>query len=156
MKLQKSLVGIATLVVLLVGFTSACGSDDNSSDAASFSVTEAVVPVAAGANTAVYFNLTNSGTKADSLVKAETSVAQNVEIHRSFQDPSGMMKMEEQDAVKVDPGQTVMFEPGSYHVMLLDVDDLTEGDTVKIDLMFAESETLTIEATVVSYSDVAH
>lgn len=148
-------VAVLAALVLLMAAVSACGSSDESGET-TFSVTNAVVPVAAGANTALYFELTNTGSKTDSLIEARTDVANEVEIHQSSQDSSGMMKMQEQDEVKVNPGETVDFEPGGYHIMLLEADELTEGDTVEVELLFKSSPALTVEATVVTYADVAH
>lgn len=61
--------------------------------------------------------------------------------------------MEHLDNVEVPAGGTVVFEPGGLHVMLLDVDELSEGDSIEVVLEFEESGPITIEAAVQPYGD---
>ncbi len=57
----------------------------------------------------------------------------------------GAMTMQElADGLALTAGETVSFEPGSYHVMLLDlVEPLEVGDEVEVTLEFAESGSIT-------------
>ena len=57
----------------------------------------------------------------------------------------GAMTMQElTDGLALTAGETVSFEPGSYHVMLLDlVEPLEAGDEVEVTLEFAESGSIT-------------
>ena len=61
----------------------------------------------------------------------------------------GAMTMQElTDGLPLAAGETVAFEPGSYHVMLLDLaEPLEVGDTIELTLDFAEADdvTLTVE-----------
>jgi copper(I)-binding protein len=64
-------------------------------------------------------------------------------------DMSGQMRMQElTDGLALPAGETVTFEPGGYHIMLLDlVEPLEVGDTIELTLDFetADDETITVE-----------
>ena len=70
------------------------------------------------------------------LVKVETSIAGNVEIHNmSMHD--GVMEMKAVDAIDVPANKTVSLKPGSYHVMLMMLAaSISKGDSVPIKLTF--------------------
>ena len=60
----------------------------------------------------------------------------------------GNMTMVEVDSIELPAGDTVVFEPGGYHVMLLGlVEPLEVGDTFELTLTFASGaeETVTVE-----------
>ena len=58
----------------------------------------------------------------------------------------GAMTMQELTAgLPLTAGETVSFEPGGYHVMLLDIaGPLEVGDEVEVTLDFAEADSVTI------------
>ena len=62
----------------------------------------------------------------------------------------GAMTMQElTEGLALTAGETVAFEPGSYHVMLLDIaEPLEVGDEVEVTLDFAEAGSVTITAEV--------
>jgi copper(I)-binding protein len=63
-------------------------------------------------------------------------------------DMGAMVMRELTDGLELTAGETVSFEPGSYHVMLLDlVEPLEVGDEIEVTLEFAEADdvTLTVE-----------
>ena len=61
----------------------------------------------------------------------------------------GQMRMQElADGLALDADETVTFEPGGYHVMLLDIaDPLEAGEEIEVTLEFAEAgeQTITVE-----------
>ena len=80
------------------------------------------------------------------LLKAETSIAGNVEIHNmSMKD--GVMEMEAVEAIDVPANKTVSLKPGGYHVMLMMLAaSISQGDSVPIKLTFegADKKTFTV------------
>ena len=61
----------------------------------------------------------------------------------------GMMSMKPVDEIPIAAGETVVLEPGGYHIMLLDlVEPLKTGDTFEITLTFAEAGDMVIEVEV--------
>jgi periplasmic copper chaperone A len=122
---------------------------------------------------AAYFTITNGGTVDDELtgVSVPSTVAAMAQIHETVEvtDTTGdgmpgstegsmsgstmggspMMAMQQVDSVAVPAGATVVFAPGGYHVMLVDlVKPLEVGQTIPLTLTFAKAGTLEVTATV--------
>ena len=77
------------------------------------------------------------------LVKVETAIAGNVEIHNMTM-KSGVMEMKAVDAIDVPANKTVSLKPGGYHVMLMMLAaSITKGDTVPLKLTFEGESTKT-------------
>lgn len=81
------------------------------------------------------------------LLKAETSIAGNVEIHNmSMKD--GVMEMKAVDAIDVPANKTISLKPGGYHVMLMMLAaSINKGDNVPIKLTFegADKKPFTVD-----------
>lgn len=82
------------------------------------------------------------------LVKVETSIAGNTEIHNmSMKD--GVMEMKAVEAIEVPPNKTVSLKPGGYHVMLMMLAaSIAKGDTVPLKLTFEGESTKTFSVDV--------
>lgn len=81
------------------------------------------------------------------LLKAETSIAGNVEIHNMKMN-DGVMEMKAVDAIDVPANKTVSLKPGGYHVMLMMLAaSINKGDTVPIKLTFegADKKPFTVD-----------
>lgn len=77
-------------------------------------------PAAQGHNAVVYLNIANKGAIEDKLVGASSPVAERVEIHRSTME-DGIHRMREVESIAVPAGGSATLEPGSYHIMLIDL-----------------------------------
>ncbi|EQM41171.1 hypothetical protein D051_2489 [Vibrio parahaemolyticus VPCR-2010] len=64
-----------------------------------------------------FFQLTNHGDTEDALIAAESPIAGRVEIH-THANEDGVMKMIKIDEVRVAAHETVVFKPGSFHLMI--------------------------------------
>ena len=128
-------------VVVAVGglLASACTS-------ASLAVIDARVPLPAGPNAAVYFQLENNSDHEVQLVGAESDIAM-AEIHQTTM-IDGLMQMAPVDQITIAPGQTVEFAPGGFHIMLMNVPVLELGQKVKITLLFRDGRQVVITAEV--------
>lgn len=106
-------------------------------------------PGGEGRMSAAYFLISNFDTEDDVLVSVQSNVAQNVEVHESYEREEGMMGMREVTDLEL-PGQsTVRFEQGGLHVMLIQLTrQLTEGDSFELTLTFQNSDPVTIEVPV--------
>ena len=98
---------------------------------------------------AAYFTLQNGLAEPVRLVSARTDAARVTEIHLSFEE-NGVMRMRPVvDGVEVAPGEAVAFEPGGYHIMLIDLQrPLVEGDRFPMTLTFDGADEQTVEAEV--------
>ncbi|MGH8459984.1 MAG: copper chaperone PCu(A)C [Stenotrophobium sp.] len=95
-----------------------------------------------------YFTLSNTGDSALTLTGARSTDYGSVMMHQSMTDSEGA-HMRMVDAVAINPGETLRFKPGSYHLMLMDARSKIEvGEKVPIQLMFADGHSLDAEFTV--------
>lgn len=135
------------LVSLLVA---ACGGSGDG-----IVVTDARIGMPTGPNAALYFTVENHSDGADLLEGAATTVAASVQIHETIDGDDGTMGMQPVDApLEVLPGERLIFEPGGFHLMLVDVDRLEVGDQVEITLTWQKAGERAIEAEVVEPQDV--
>jgi periplasmic copper chaperone A len=98
---------------------------------------------------AVYFSITNAGSKADRLLSVSTPVAGRVELHES-RNMHGVVEMREMTSVECPPGATVRATPGGLHVMLLGLAaPLAAGTEFNVSLQFRDAGVLTLKVSVV-------
>lgn len=90
----------------------------------------------------------NAGAEDRQLVKAESPVANIVELHTHFNE-NGVMKMRAVASIAVKAGGETELKPGSYHVMLIDLkEELKEGGNVPITLKFDDGSSQSLLAPV--------
>ena len=88
---------------------------------------------------AVFLVIKNSGQGADRLIRAESTVAETVELHESYAD-QGMMRMRRVDGTDVPAGGTLELKPGGLHIMLIGMTaGLEPGASFQVDLFFEKS-----------------
>lgn len=108
-----------------------------------------VRPAAKDANSALFFTIVNNGTKADTLFAAESKLADIVAIHETFKRDNDRMGMREVNFVPVPAKSKVEFKPGSFHVMLVDVQkDFRIGDPFNAVLKFKHAGNIKVNAVV--------
>lgn len=89
-------------------------------------------------NTAAYLKLTNHSDRRCTVTGGKSVLAAKVEIHQ-HQHSDGMMKMRPVAALTLQSGETIMFQPGGYHLMLMGVkSQLQAGDSHQIELLSAD------------------
>lgn len=95
-----------------------------------------------------YLELKAAPGPGDRLVSASSPAAGTVEVHEHIND-GGIMKMRRVDGLAVPGGASVMFKPGGYHLMLMDLKQpLKQGDKVGLTLTFEKAGALVVEAPV--------
>jgi copper(I)-binding protein len=129
------------------------GCVDSTPPGPEIQVEEAWVRAVAGSdvNTAAYMTLRNAGNAPDRLTGARSEIARMTGLHRTTIDERGLATMGEVDGLDLPAGDTALLEPGGFHVMLMGVGSLMEGDTVAITLLLETSGTLDIVAEVRSF-----
>lgn len=86
---------------------------------------------------AAYFTLQNHGEMADRLIAVEGDAAARIELHTHVMKDGAMQMTEIEGGVPVAPGESVAFEPGGNHVMMMGLAaPLKEGDTLPLTLVF--------------------
>jgi periplasmic copper chaperone A len=94
-------------------------------------------PGSEGRISAAYFVINNYEEEADVLLSANSDVAQNVEVHESYEHEDGMIGMREVRDLEIPAQSTVRFEQGGLHIMLIQLTrQLRDGDTFELTLSF--------------------
>lgn len=162
MKIFRDVGALLFVALLLLG----CGGRPNqSSEAAnaqepeplgSTTVNDLVIDDAAGnlalpSDTgALYLTISNTGSRADTLIGAVTAGCEVVEIHQSLM-KDGVMLMQpvEGGQLSVPAGEIVRFEPGGTHLMCIGKEKFEIGDTVSLTLKFAMAGPVDIQVPIV-------
>ncbi len=101
-----------------------------------------------GTNGAAYMVIENTGAAPDRLLKAESDVAEAVELHQSTME-GDVMKMAPVEAVDIPANGKAELKQGGYHVMFLGLkQDLKSGDIIHLKLTFESAGTLEIDVAV--------
>ena len=102
-----------------------------------------VLSAVKGNPAAAYFDVTNKSDKDWMIDSARLEGAQNTMLHMETNAPGTVGGMGELPAVSVPHGQTVQFEPGKLHVMVMDPPPtLAPGDKAKLTLRFPGGATM--------------
>jgi len=98
--------------------------------------------------TGAFMLIRNAGTDDRRLIRAESPIADIVELHDHINE-NGMMKMREVSGIAVKAGGQAELKPGSFHIMLIDLkDELREGGSIPITLIFDDGSRHAVQAEV--------
>ena len=153
----RALFAAGSVIVMFLGVLVACSEADDDTNPESppaLVISEAAMALPAGANTAVYLTIVNEGMGEDRLIGASTPLSDRVELHETRAGDDGLMRMQRVDAVEIPAGETVRLEPGGLHVMVFDVDEVSEGAEVEVTLVFQRSGDVVVEIPVRSYDEL--
>lgn len=100
-----------------------------------------------------YLTITNNGTEVDRIIGATTGFAKRVEIHK-MEVVNDVMKMSPvPGGLEIPAGETVVLEPGSFHLMFMSINaPLKEGDVQKVTLEFERSGTVEVDFNVEGFN----
>ncbi len=158
--------GLLAAMLLVVSVAAGCSSGSGSS----IKVTDpwARASSAMAAAGAAYMTIENTGSAADALIGAASPAAKTVEVHETVAmesaapsddmgspmpsasgDTSGMMGMRPIARLEIPAGGSVELKPGSYHIMLIDLNqELKAGDKIEITLKFEKAGEVKVTAEV--------
>lgn len=98
---------------------------------------------------AAFMNVMNNSNSEVAMLSAESSVAQNVELHSNTMD-GGKMKMRRVDQIALQGNTKVALEPGGLHIMFIGLNrSLAEGDTVDLTINLSDGTSESLEIPVV-------
>lgn len=102
-------------------------------------------PTMHGENAAVYFTIHNHTAVADQLLGASSPVADVIEIHESKLE-NDIMQMSKLESVALDADEEIIFKPGGYHMMLINIkQELVLGQHIGLILHFNTHEDIVVE-----------
>jgi periplasmic copper chaperone A len=92
--------------------------------------------------TAGYLSIFNPGPEALVVVGAESPLFGSIEIHGTVM-VDGVARMRHQETVTVPAGETVRFEPGGLHLMLMQpVDGVPSSGSIELALLLEDGQRL--------------
>ena len=98
------------------------------------------------ANSVGYFDITNYGDDDITLININSDIADRTEIHQHTM-ANGLMRMQKIEALIIAAKSTVKFEPGSYHIMFINVNQpIVEKQQVELTLSFSDGSSQIIVA----------
>ncbi len=85
---------------------------------------------------AAYMKITNNGNTPEMITAVSTPVAKKAELHQTTM-TDGVMKMEHAAHTMIKPGESLVMEPGGYHLMMMKVTEkLVAGETMTMTVTF--------------------
>ncbi len=149
MPVRRTAVASAVLLMALV----AAGCGPSGTPDLHVGAVQAGDPIAGSSQ--IVLAITNDGDGDDTLQAVETDAAVAIELHETRIE-DGQATMEQLDEVPLPTGETVRFQPGGLHLMMVAPDDEVEvGATFEITLEFDRSEPITATAEVRELLDLA-
>lgn len=175
MNLKKPAL-ILTAIVCCGALLAACGSDDSANEGVAVSDPWTRITAPTATTGAVYMDLESADGDRLVSASVPSGVAGKVEVHETVTNGESMDSGEmgdamEGDAMEGDPmeggmegdammgmremkdglelpaGEEVSLEPGSYHLMLLELQaPIVEGDTIPVTLMFEKAGEVQVDA----------
>ncbi|MBU2491903.1 MAG: copper chaperone PCu(A)C [Bacteroidetes bacterium] len=104
---------------------------------------------AEGTTTALFGMIMNHTEVNDTLIGVSSDLAQLTEFHETYQKEDDMMGMRHIEAQPIDANSSLILKPGSYHVMLIRLNqDLNVGNTKEITFHFKHAGDIKVEAIV--------
>ncbi|WP_372838631.1 copper chaperone PCu(A)C [Phaeovulum sp.] len=95
---------------------------------------------------AAYLVVANEGATADRFDAVETDIAMMAALHNTEFGADGVARMYELPPIPLAPGETVSFEPGGAHIMLMMLNaELNVGDMVPMTLSFQNAGEIVVE-----------
>ncbi|HCQ67229.1 MAG TPA: hypothetical protein DIU07_19720 [Rhodobacteraceae bacterium] len=108
-----------------------------------------------------YLTITSLG-EADRLVGYSTPACNRPELHTHIEN-DGVMQMRQVEAIEVPAGGVAALKPGGFHMMMIDLtEQLVEGGTVALTLVFEEAGEVGLEVPILAMGamgamgDMAH
>lgn len=141
--MKSSLLSTALLALALAGSAHSADKPDLRFGNAWVRATPPNARVAGG-----FLRIENTGKSGDRLISASTDAAASAEIHEMTMQGDIMQMRKLTEGLAIPAKQTVTLKPGGLHLMLIAPKQaITEGQKVKITLLFEKAGSRTIEFT---------
>lgn len=98
-------------------------------------------------NGAAYLTIVNNGTESDRLIRASSTVAENIQFHEERSE-NGIAKMRKLEAIEVPPGATLRLKPSGAHLMMQLKQQLKVHEAFLLTLNFEKGGAVEVTANV--------
>lgn len=103
-------------------------------------------PMGSGQVAAGYMGISNEGDHPDTLIGVEVGFAAKAMLHTTEFSADGVASMKHVEALEIPARDTVVLEPGGYHIMLMGLNQsLNVGDMMPATLIFEQAGRVEIE-----------
>lgn len=93
-----------------------------------------------------FLTIVNTGAEDDRLVSATSDIARDTQIHEMAMEGDVMKMRQLTDGLAIPAGETVVLEPGGYHIMFMGLNQaFVEGETVPVTLVFEKAGSVTVD-----------
>lgn len=93
-----------------------------------------------------YMAISNDGAQPDRLIGVSSKIAKSASLHQSSVDANGVASMSPVEALEIPAGDTVLLEPGGYHIMFMGLTGrFSEGDMLPVTLTFEKAGAIEME-----------
>jgi copper(I)-binding protein len=93
-----------------------------------------------------YLAISNAGAQSDRLLGVSSTIAKSVSLHQSRVDANGVASMSPVEMLEIPAGDTVLLEPGGYHIMFMGLTGrFSEGDMLPVTLTFEKAGAIEME-----------
>jgi copper(I)-binding protein len=107
-------------------------------------------PAAKDANTAMYCEIINNGSTADTLFNVTSNIARRTEIHETFKSGE-MMGMRRVQTIVVKPKEKIYLQPGGMHIMLIGTEsEVKKGEQGEVSFHFKRAGIIKVKGVVKS------
>jgi copper(I)-binding protein len=97
-------------------------------------------------NAAGYFTVFNDGNESDTLLGVSISISASESLHQTVME-GDVHKMLPVERLEIAPGESISFQPMSYHIMLIDLNaGLDYGQTASLIFNFEKSGQIEVQA----------
>jgi copper(I)-binding protein len=101
-------------------------------------------------NSAFYCTIINNSDKTDTLYKVTSAISDNVETHETYV-KGDMIGMRAVKNLIIAPHDSLIFKPGGYHIMIMNLKENATANTSKeMTLFFKKAGVIKVKATVTS------
>lgn len=143
--------GCTLLSIIFTLMMSGCSSQqEQKSLSGNLEITQSRArPAAQGANSAAYFTIYNGTASVDTLLGVASDITDNAGVHESYMTEEGLSGMRPAGTLAIPSGDSLVLEPGGFHVMLMDLKKtVVRGDTIPLRIIFANAGSKNIPAIV--------
>lgn len=159
----RSVFRLAFLIPAGILAISGCGSEKALEDDNTLRIERAyMVQPAGNAPSVLYMTILNGTDKIDTLLGVSSPVSDIIELHEDVKHQSAdgdmpveMVHMVEREMLEIPARGQVHLSPGGFHIMIMHPKHpITAGDSIDINLNFANFGVISRKAAVITYSDV--
>ena len=135
--------GIDPSLLILIIFTASCSAKNNENLGLIIDEPYINLPLKGQMMSVGYFKLANHSNESIVLNKIFCKDF-DASLHTSFLNSEGMMAMKSVENIQIESGSSIIFQPGSHHIMIVGLDAFMKDDKLECSLVIDKTQNLPI------------